>query len=319
MSLKQDLPLLNALAVFEAAARTSGFTAASRELGIAQSAVSRHVANLEGYFKLKLFDRDGKRLALTPGGQRLADAVATGLGHIRVVLNELRRETEEDILTIGCSYDFAYLWLMPRFGLLRDAFPETEVRLIASHDYADFESQGVDLSVRYGQRSEWPDATCVELFDEEAFPVASPAFIAANAHLIDNPGALRDAPLLYASQRGIQWRHWFGKAGLPPPSLKATTYSNYTAVLYEVLGGRGVALGWKHMLGDLVERGLLVRPFDLTIESDSAFFAVHRAGQGSIADRLAEWLRSSVETRGEILMAATLQSVAPVPPPVEPS
>src|ERR1700678_1761653 len=75
MSLRRDVPLLNALAVFEAAARTSSFTVAAKELHIAQSAVSRHVSKLEQYFGLRLFERERQRLVLTSQGRRLADSV----------------------------------------------------------------------------------------------------------------------------------------------------------------------------------------------------------------------------------------------------
>lgn len=296
MSFKQDLPLLNALAVFEAAARTQSFTAAANELHIAQSAVSRHVSNLEQYFHLELFRRQGKRIELTDQGRRLADAVVIGLGHIRVVLNELRRETQAKSVTIACSYDFAYLWLMPRFGILRSELPDHEIRLLASHRYADFDVEAVDLSIRFGQRNDWPDATCVRLFGEEAFPICSPEFLDAHPELRGgDASALRKAPLLQAEQRGINWRTWFAREGQTPPASKGPVFSNYHGVLYETLAGRGVALGWAHMLGDLLERGLLVRLTEHSIESDSAYFAMHRAAAGSIADTVAARLASFVD------------------------
>lgn len=296
MNFKQDLPLLNALAVFEAAARTQSFTAAANELHIAQSAVSRHVSNLERYFHLELFRRQGKRIELTDQGRRLADAVMIGLGHIRVVLNELRRETQTRTVTIACSYDFAYLWLMPRFGILRTELPDYEIRLVASHLYAEFDADGVDLSIRFGQRNDWPDATCVRLFGEEAFPVCSPEFLEAHPEVKGGDAtALRNAPLLQAEQRGINWRTWFARQGQTPPRVQGPVFSNYHGVLYETLAGRGVALGWMHLLGDLLERGLLVRLTKDSIESDSAYFVVHRAAAGSTADTFAARLASFVD------------------------
>ena len=296
MTFKRDLPLLNALSVFEAAARTQSFTAAAKELHIAQSAVSRHVSNLEQYFHLQLFRRQRKRIELTGQGRRLADAVAVGLGHIRVVLNELRRETQTRTVTIGCSYDFAFLWLMPRFGSLRGELPDHEIRLIASHRYADFDGEEIDLSVRFGQRNDWPDATCVKLFGEVAFPICSPKFLELHPEVRGGDAAvLRNAPLLQADQRGMNWRTWFSRQGHTLPRLQGPAFSNYNSVLYETLAGRGIALGWSHMLGDLLERGLLVRLTEAAIESDSAYFAVHRAAPGSIADTVAARLASFVD------------------------
>ncbi len=296
MSFKHDLPLLNALAVFEAASRTQSFTAAATELHIAQSAVSRHVSNLEQYFHLELFHRQGKRIELTNHGRRLADAVTVGLGHIRMVLNELRSERQEKIVTIACSYDFAYLWLMPHFGFLRKELPDHDIRLVASHRYSDFDAEGVSLSIRFGQRSDWPDATCIKLFGEEAFPVCSPEFLEQYPELRSGDlMQLRKAPLLSADQRGINWRSWFINGGHTPPAPKGPVFSNYHGVLYETLAGRGVALGWTHMLGDLLERGLLVRLTEHSIQSDSAYFVVHRASADSVVHKLAERLANFVD------------------------
>lgn len=296
-SIRQDLPLLNALAVFATAARTCSFTAASKELSIAQSAVSRHVSNLEQYFGIQLFIRQGKRLELTPGGQRLADAVTIGLGHIRNVLHELRRETKSSTITIGCSYDFASLWLMPRFGLLRTELVGHDIRMVTSGNSAQFDDAAVDLSVRFGQRKDWPNFTTVRLFGEQAFPICSPAFLAQHPELASGDRrALLDVPLLFADQRGIAWRDWFSHAGLPTPAMRGPVFSNYMSVLYEALAGRGVALGWSNMLGNLLEQGQLVRVTDLTVQSDSAYFAVHRGDPGSLHDRLARWLAASVGT-----------------------
>src|SRR5258708_6177623 len=81
VTLRRSLPPMNALVVFEAAARHRNLTAAGAELCIAASAVSRHVATVERETGLILFIRNGNRLELTASGQRLADAVGAGLGH----------------------------------------------------------------------------------------------------------------------------------------------------------------------------------------------------------------------------------------------
>jgi DNA-binding transcriptional LysR family regulator len=59
------------LATFAAVAERGGFTAAARELGITQAAVSQRIATLEGELHVSLFDRRSARIFLTDAGQRL--------------------------------------------------------------------------------------------------------------------------------------------------------------------------------------------------------------------------------------------------------
>lgn len=68
------------LRVFAAVARTGGFTAASRELGISQPAVSQHIAELEKELGRTLLTRSRDGVTLTTDGDRL-------LGYARQVLH----------------------------------------------------------------------------------------------------------------------------------------------------------------------------------------------------------------------------------------
>lgn len=68
------------LKVFVTAARTGSYTAAARELGISQPAVSQHVCGLEKYVGARLFLRGAGRMDLTPTGRRLLARAAAILG-----------------------------------------------------------------------------------------------------------------------------------------------------------------------------------------------------------------------------------------------
>ena len=69
------LDRLQRLVVFEAAARGGGFTAAARELGITQPAVTRHIVALERSLGTALFQRTANRARLTDHGRHLAERI----------------------------------------------------------------------------------------------------------------------------------------------------------------------------------------------------------------------------------------------------
>ena len=59
------------LKTFCAVCRLGGITRAAEELCVAQPSVSQTVSELERYYGVKLFDRMGRKLLLTPEGERL--------------------------------------------------------------------------------------------------------------------------------------------------------------------------------------------------------------------------------------------------------
>lgn len=64
---------LRTLRVFLTVAERGGFSAAARELNVAQSAVSQTIATLEKRLELTLFHRHERRIGLTPEGETLLD------------------------------------------------------------------------------------------------------------------------------------------------------------------------------------------------------------------------------------------------------
>lgn len=93
-------------------------------------------------------NRHGNRLELTSTGQRLADAVGAGLGHVRDVLASLKQRNVNRTLTIACSHDLAQNWLLPRFRELAELLHDWKLRVITAASYEDFDAADIDLSIR---------------------------------------------------------------------------------------------------------------------------------------------------------------------------
>ena len=73
---------LTRLKVFREVASLGSFTKAAETLGYAQPSISHHVAQLERELGTQLFERQARRVQLTPAGEVL-------LGHVRSVLIQL--------------------------------------------------------------------------------------------------------------------------------------------------------------------------------------------------------------------------------------
>ena len=90
------LPPLNALRVFEAAARHLSFKEAANELSITQAAVSHQIKSLEDYLGVQLFKRAGR-------GVQLTEAARACLPKLREGFDSLAAAVLRSCLSLACS------------------------------------------------------------------------------------------------------------------------------------------------------------------------------------------------------------------------
>ena len=128
-----DAVTLDQLRTFIAAADEGSFSAAGRKLRRAQSVVSQTLANLEGQFGVKLFDRTRRRPVLTPQGQVLlthARTVAGDVDRLKAHARHLAGGLEPE-LSIAVDVLFPMATLTAAVSAFHAAFPLTPLRLYA--------------------------------------------------------------------------------------------------------------------------------------------------------------------------------------------
>jgi LysR family glycine cleavage system transcriptional activator len=260
--LRRELPPTTALVAFEAAARHRNFTHAADELGVSQAAVSRQISQLEDNLTVLLFQRGSRPMALTPEGERLAQAVTTGLGHIAETAMDLRQGGVTETITVAASVALTSLWLMPRVAGFRRAQPGIALRLLAADPYTDPLHSEVDLSVRFGN-GRWPGLEAIKLFDDLVVPVASPAYFEGR-NRPSSPADFLNETLLYLDDidpSWMPWRTWFANHGITPQrrDAGALSFNAYPNMIQAAVDGQGIALGWAHLIKRELDRGDLVR------------------------------------------------------------
>src|SRR6185312_2977771 len=145
---RRELPPLDLLRGFEAAARHLSFTRAAAELFLTQSAVSRQIQALEEFVGVPLFERRHKALALTEAGENYQRSVASALDQVREATRKLRQTRQNHVLTVTTTVSFAALWLVPRLSRFRKENPGVDVRIMATHEVVDLDREGVDVAIR---------------------------------------------------------------------------------------------------------------------------------------------------------------------------
>ena len=266
-------PSLNFLHTFESVARHLSFTLAAKELFITQAAVSHQIKVLEDYLGVKLFLRENRKVYLTSEGQKLLPAVVSGLQGISDSLESIRNYDTEDTLVVGVGSSFSANWLVHHLGEFYQKYPEINLHLKISNDDPEFETDGTDLAVVWGQ-GEWSNILFEQLMEVEFTPVCSPHLLNDN-YPLRTPGDLIHYPLLDVADYDV-WEEWLRKAGIPEKKFKRRTVIRDSNVLiHSALNAHGIALCPVGIVQEYLDSGILLRPFEISTTLGGFYYLVY--------------------------------------------
>lgn len=265
------LPSTAALAAFDAVARLGSFSAAADALDLTPGAVSRQVALLEDRLGVALMVRTNKGVVLTDKGRHYAKGVAEVIRDIRLLSLEVMTQSSSSTLSLAIPPTFGTRWLLPRIPDFVRRNPDVTINFATRIGRVDFEAERLDAAIHIGQ-PDWQGCDCRLLMGETVAPVCSPAYLAQNP--VTGPRSLLDMPLLEMASRPNAWRHWFASAGIHAPYREGMRFEQFMNVSQACSAGLGVALMPLFLIASELESGQLVKLFDWTVESQSAYYFV---------------------------------------------
>lgn len=296
--LRRRLPPLTGLVIFEAAARLLSFTVAAREMNVTQAAVSRQIRVLEESLGQSLFVRGHRSVSLTSAGKRLYAAVDQSLERIADTVHDLRNGVS-GVITLAATIGFSTFWLRQRLQAFQRAYPDIGVRLLALDRDFDLISENIDIGFTTGNEGQGPGVRLDRLFDENIVAVCAPSYL--QGRQLTDPQQLLDERLLHLDREHWRWIHWpvvdwpvwLQQMGvMRPPPAPVLSFNNSALLVQATLEGDGIALGWGAMIGDLLERGDLVRVMPNEYRTSRGYYlALNPASIGvSAAEVFREWL-----------------------------
>ncbi len=251
-----------AMNTFVRVAELGTLSAAARELGLTQPAVSQQIAALERHLDVRLFHRSTRQLALTEGGE-------TYYQHARHILRAVD-EAEESAGELSSDAARQSARCMDRSGLARlhlspiviefqRLHPEVNIELILDDRVADLIAEGVDVAIRFGDLKS-SDLIARKLAIFERILVASPGYIAGHG----NPRTPQDL----ATHRHVRFI-WspqgeaiplVGPRGPVVAPVRSTFLANNAFVLNDALrAGLGIGGAQVPLVQALLDEGSLVR------------------------------------------------------------
>ncbi|HCJ72137.1 MAG TPA: LysR family transcriptional regulator, partial [Agrobacterium sp.] len=236
---RRFLPSLSLLAAFEAASRTGSVTAAARELGLTQGAVSRQILALEEQLGVALFLRERQTIRLTRAGEGYGREIREALRRISTASLNLRANPDGGTLNLGVLPSFGTRWLVPRLPAFIARHPGISVNLLTRSSLFDFKTDTVDAAIHFGL-PHWPGTELVFLMHEKIVAVCSPAF--KTRHRFSTPDDLLHVPLLHMTTRPDAWEQWFRSHGVVFDNVHGMLFDQFTTIAEAASAGLGVSL-----------------------------------------------------------------------------
>ena len=152
-----NLPPLNSLRAFEAAARHLSLTKAAAELNVSPGAISHQIRGLEELLGVQLFERRVRAIVLTAAGKLLYPGLQTGFLHLREAVAGLKQSGTARVLVVSTPPGLTAKWLAPRLYRFANAHPEIDTRISSSLNNANFTTDGVHVAIRQMAEHPAPD------------------------------------------------------------------------------------------------------------------------------------------------------------------
>ena len=287
------LPPLNALRVFEAAARHLSFKEAANELSITQAAVSHQIKSLEDYLGVQLFKRGGRGVQLTEAARAALPRLREGFDALAAAVEMIHLRADETDLEIIAPPVFAARWLMPRLADFARREPKIDVRVVSSSKMVDAgaldsqtlvgnldlrsETSGVEIHLGAGA---YPGYRADRLFGVSTVAVASPELV-KGAPPLREPADLASHMLLHDDAmdlvaHGHAWEKWLEVAGVADKvdGTRGPHFSSNILSLEAASQKLGVALALRPMVDADLASGRLCTPFKVELKPQSAYYLV---------------------------------------------
>jgi DNA-binding transcriptional LysR family regulator len=168
---------LEAIKLFVRVARSGSFSKVAREVGIAQSSVSRIVAELEKDLGAALLSRTTRAVVLNEAGRTYLCRVEQILAALDEAGQTARGTGElRGILRVGTPFSLGLREIVPGLPLFLDANPALRLDVVMDDQRRDLVREGVDVALRIGKLAE-STATSRRLATVQRVLVAAPAYL----------------------------------------------------------------------------------------------------------------------------------------------
>ncbi len=250
---------LQAIVAFMRVVEAGSFSAAARQLGVGQPAVSKTIAQLEERLQVRLLVRSTHALAPTDAGQRFYERARHAIPEVEEAELEARGAGAglSGRLRVSAATTFARLMIVPRLPAFLERHPCLDIDMILDDRVIDLVSEGIDIALRLGTLA---DSTAVarKLASGGRSVVATPAYL-ARAGTPKMPADLAHHHAVVYSRLGDTWNFRQGNTEASVNVRGRLRVSAAEGIRAAVLAGMGLAVTSDWMFGPELASGAVRR------------------------------------------------------------
>ena len=164
--------------VFAVAIERGGMSAASRELGVSPTAVSKQIRGLEELLGTQLIKRSSTRFEVTEAGNLLYENCQRILRDIAGLRETVRsfKISPSGKIRVFSTQSFSETFIVPFLKEFNDLYPEVLVNLDIADRLPDLQKEGIDLCL--GVTTHWdPDLIKKKLLRVTECLLAAPSYL----------------------------------------------------------------------------------------------------------------------------------------------
>jgi LysR family transcriptional regulator, glycine cleavage system transcriptional activator len=267
---------LRSIEAFVVTARTLSLAKAAVILNLTVPAVSRRIQLLERDLGTLLFQRLPRGLSLTDAGEKYFAALGPSWEIVCNATEAARVTARRRSIKVSVMPTFAANWLVPRLIRFHARHAQTEIELETSSDVVDLEARpDLDCAIRLG-RGPWNGLHTQRLLAVDAYPVASPEYL-ANKRPLRAPTDLQNHTLIGSHHQPDFWPEWFGGAAVADSGQRNYRNFDNLQLVYEAAAAKlGIAIGLDPVVRPYLASGRLVRVGQTDVRLSRSFHLVRR-------------------------------------------
>lgn len=255
------LQLIPHLQTFLKVAELGSFSAAGRSLELANSTVSRQIAQLEQSLGAAVFVRTTRSVRLTAVGERLRARAAALVEEVEDLARSVTTEANALAGTLRVSVPWRYtrMYVAPLLAGFSRRYPDIRVRLISDDALVNLIEEQFDVALRLGNMKD-SNLVARKLGEQRYVMVASPDYLAQHEPIVDHEqlAGHQMVSFVYASPHYSWTLRKAGRTHRLPIRDSVLASNNADVLTRAAVDGLGLMIQPRWAVQDELERGELV-------------------------------------------------------------